>query len=68
MPVNDVHELKYGDCKALSFYTQALLDLYGIQSDYVVVEAGDSHKISFLNDFHSFGTGKSYNYQSPDGQ
>ncbi len=35
-----VHEVKYGDCKALSFYMKSLLDVYGIESNYVIVRAG----------------------------
>lgn len=35
-----VHEVKYGDCKALSFYMKSLLDVYDIESNYVIVRAG----------------------------
>ncbi len=35
-----VHDVKYGDCKALSFYMKSLLDVYGIESNYVIVRAG----------------------------
>lgn len=35
-----VHNVKYGDCKALSFYMKDLLDAYDIEANYVIVRAG----------------------------
>ncbi|MGK0388300.1 MAG: hypothetical protein ACI94Y_001028, partial [Maribacter sp.] len=35
-----IHEKKYGDCKALSYYTHSMLDAIGIKSNLVLVNAG----------------------------
>ncbi len=48
-----VHQLKYGDCKALSFYMKSLLGIFDIASDYVVVHSGSNDKIGPLDDFPS---------------
>ena len=57
MEAIDVHKLKYGDCKALSFYMQSLLQLYDIPSNYVLIEAGRSSKDSFDEEFFSLAQG-----------
>lgn len=40
MLASEVHNLSYGDCKALSNYTQSLLDVVGVPSYYTIVHAG----------------------------
>ncbi len=40
MKTSFVHDKKYGDCKALTFYTKSMLDLAGVESFYTLVKAG----------------------------
>lgn len=56
IPALEVDELKYGDCKGLTNYTAALLEVAGIPSYYTVVEAGNEI-INFEDDFPSIEQG-----------
>lgn len=50
----DVDLVKYGDCKGLSNYTKALLDIAGVQSNYTRLYASSSNQQDVENDFVSF--------------
>ncbi|KGL58831.1 DUF3857 domain-containing protein [Polaribacter sp. Hel1_85] len=54
---NQVDKVSYGDCKGLTNYTKALLDVVGVKSNYVHVEANRNDKVSFENDFASLAQG-----------
>ncbi len=50
-PAKEVAEKKYGDCKALSNFTHAMLKSVGIESYYAFIRAGDAPKM--MKDFPS---------------
>lgn len=52
MPATEVDKLSYGDCKALTNYTKALLDAVGVTSYYTVLY-GDTSKWDIMDDFAS---------------
>lgn len=52
MAAKDVDRLGYGDCKALTNYTRALLKAVGVDSYYAVVY-GDTNRRDILDDFVS---------------
>ncbi|QLG44427.1 DUF3857 domain-containing protein [Costertonia aggregata] len=52
----EVDDLKYGDCKGLSNYTKALLEIAGVTSYYTHVEAGKA-KVDFEEDFADLAQG-----------
>ncbi|WP_158839162.1 DUF3857 domain-containing protein [Polaribacter sp. L3A8] len=54
---NEVDRVSYGDCKGLTNYTKALLDVVGVQSNYVHVEANRDDKVSFDTNFASLAQG-----------
>ena len=47
-----VDEVGYGDCKALTYYTQSMLEAVGIPSNYTLIFAGSGH-IPLYEDFPS---------------
>ncbi|MGC1631610.1 MAG: DUF3857 domain-containing protein [Gelidibacter sp.] len=49
-----VDTVKYGDCKGLTNYTKALLDLVGVESYYTRVYASSENLVDINQDFVSF--------------
>ena len=48
-PASFVHEKKYGDCKALTFYAKSMLDALEIPAYYTLVRAG-AHSQGFIRE------------------
>ena len=57
IPANEVDNVGYGDCKGLTNYTKALLDLVDVPSYYSHIEANSYEPISFEKDFASLEQG-----------
>jgi len=57
-PINaiEVDNVKYGDCKGLSNYTKALLEVVGVNAYYTHVQAGRT-KVDFEEDFADLAQG-----------
>ena len=53
----DVHEKKYGDCKALSMYSLALMKEAGLKAFYTVIEAETEYVEDFEVDFANIQQG-----------
>lgn len=51
-PADFVQEKKYGDCKALSNYMQAALNVVGIKSHYAIINSG-ANAVPAIEDFPS---------------
>ena len=64
---NQVDKVGYGDCKGLTNYTKALLDVVGITSYYVHVEAGDDDIVDLERDFASLAQGNHVILNIPNG-
>lgn len=43
MQAQDVHNYKYGDCKALSNYMKTILKVADISSNYIIISAGQNY-------------------------
>lgn len=52
LPTTEVEKYGYGDCKALSTYMKNMLDYAGIQSNYILVRAGEDAP-DIMSDFPS---------------
>lgn len=65
---NQVDKVGYGDCKGLTNYTKALLDLVGVPSYYVHVQSGTDDKVSFEKDFASLAQGNHVILNIPNGE
>jgi len=49
----EVHDKKYGDCKALSFYMKSILDQYDIDANYIEIHAESDYPVSYEPNFAS---------------
>ena len=64
---NQVDKVGYGDCKGLTNYTKALLDVVGVTSYYVHVEAGQNEMVDLEEDFASLAQGNHVILNIPNG-
>ncbi len=56
-PAEETHDKKYGDCKALSIYTLALMKAVEVPAFYTIIQAGTDAQEHFEHDFASIQQG-----------
>jgi hypothetical protein len=66
IPALEVDQLKYGDCKGLTNYTQSLLKLADVSSYYTIVQAGSQNRVDLEEDFASLAQGNHIILAIPD--
>lgn len=67
IPASEVDRLKYGDCKGLTNYTQALLTVANVPSYYSIVQAGDDI-VDFDPEFATLEQGNHIILAIPNGE
>jgi hypothetical protein len=53
----DVYSLKYGDCKALSYYTQNLMQHFGVEAIYTEIKSDHDYNYDYDTELPGIGQG-----------